>query len=95
MLQAGVIAEFKAQQQHVLCLISEYRVNNEYMFTEKSEALEAQKKIQVQNAQPVVAVAEAYRIVPELHILQEVLLEVNIRKVAPSMRDAKTEAAIV
>jgi len=45
-LQAGVIAEVKAWEQCGLSLISEYGVNNEQMFIEKSKVLEAQKKVQ-------------------------------------------------
>lgn len=93
-LQVGVIAEVKAREQRTLSLISEYRLlNNVHMFVEKSVALEAQKKVQAHNDQVAAMVVEACRTVPELHIPKEVPLEVNIRKMATSVRDAKTKVA--
>lgn len=48
-LQVGVISEVKAWEKCALSMISEYKVNNEQMFVEKSVALEAWKKVQAQN----------------------------------------------
>lgn len=43
-LQVGVITDLKAREQHALSMISEYKVNNEYMFVEKTTTLEVWKK---------------------------------------------------
>jgi len=60
MLLAGVKTELQAWEQRPLSLISEYQVNNEQMFTKKTEA---------HRAQLAAALVEACRIVSELHIL--------------------------
>lgn len=61
------------------------------MFAEKFEVLEAQKKVQAQNAQLAAMVAEACITVPELHIPEEVPLEVEIRKLAIGVCKDKIE----
>lgn len=58
-LQTCVIAELRVREKRTLRLISEYRVNNEKMFTEKMEALKERDTIKEQNAELAEAVAEA------------------------------------
>jgi len=65
------------------------------MFTKKIEALKAKEMIQVQSAQLVVAVVEACKIVPELHIREEAPLKPKIRKLPAGVHDAKVEVARV
>ena len=66
-LQVGVIVELKAREQCALSMISEYKVNNEQIFVEKTSALEAWKKVQAHNEKTVAVMAKAFRTVPELH----------------------------
>lgn len=61
------------------------------MFAKKTEALKAKDTIQAQSSQLEAAVAEACGTMPKLHILEEAPLEAKIRKLATSVRDAKTE----
>ena len=95
MLQTGVTTELRAWEQCDPSLISEYWVNNEQMFAEKIEALKAKETIQAQSAQLVVAVAESFRTVLELHIPEEAPLEAKIIKLVMGVRDAKIEVARV
>ncbi len=57
--------------------------------------MEAWKKFQAQNEQTATVVAEACRIVPKLHIPQEVSVETKISKLATVVRDTKMEVAMV
>jgi len=95
MLQEGLLVELRAREHCALNLINEYRLNNKQMFTEKSEALEAYKKIQAQNSQLAAMMVEPYQIVLELHIPEEVPLEEKIIKLAASVRDAEPEVVRV
>lgn len=61
------------------------------MFVEKSKVLEAQKKFQAWNAQLVAMVAEAWKIVLEMHIPEEASLEAKIRKLAVGVCNNKIE----
>lgn len=49
-LQTSVKTKLRAWEQNDLSLINEYRVNNEQMFTKKTEALKERYKIKEQNA---------------------------------------------
>jgi len=50
------------------------------MFVEKTTTLEEWKKVQAKNEQTVTLVVEACKTVPKLHILDEVMVDANIRK---------------
>ena len=94
-LQIGVTTELRVWEQCALNLISEYQVNNEKMFAEKTEALKVKETIQAQSAQLAVGVEKACRTVPELHIPEEAPLEAKIRKLVVGIHDAKAEVARV
>lgn len=94
-LQVGVTEELRDQEQCALNLISEYWVNNEQMFTEKTQALKEKYTIQAQSYRLEASVAEAYRIVPELHISEDAQSEAKIWKLAARVREAKAEVGRV
>jgi len=65
------------------------------MFTKKTEALKEKEMIKAQSAQLAATMAETCRIVSELHIPKEALLEAKIRKFSMGVRDANEEVARV
>ena len=61
------------------------------MFTEKTHALKEMETLQAQNSRLESIVAEACRIVPELHIPKDAQLEAKIKKLIAGVREANTE----
>lgn len=94
-LQVGVTKELRAWEKHPLNLISEYKVNNEQMFTEKMQALKEKETLQAQSSRLDSVVTKAYRTVSKLHIPEDAQLEAKIGKLAIGMREVKAEVGRV
>lgn len=90
-LHAGVAEELRAREQHALNLISEYKVNNEKMFIEKTQALKEKETLQVHSSRLESTVVEACKTLPELHIPEDAQPEAKIRKLAAGVHEAKEE----
>ena len=70
-------------------------MNNEYMFTKKTQDLKEKEALQMRSSSMELAVVEACKIVPKIHIPEDAQLEAKIRKLATGVCEAKVEVAWV
>ena len=70
-------------------------MNNEQIFTKNTQDLKEKNMLQAQSSWLESVVIEAYRIVPDLHILVDAQSEAKIRKLVASLREAKVEVGRV
>lgn len=95
LLQDRVIAELRACEHHALQVISEQQINNKQMALQRNVAITAEAKETSQSKRIIQVMEEACRMVPELVIPEEELVEVHIRKLATVVRDTQTDMAQV
>jgi len=88
-----VIAKLRAHEHRALQVISEQRINNEKMALQRDSAIATVTVETNRNKRITQVVEEACRIVPELAIPEEELVEVHVRKLATGVHDAHTEMA--
>jgi len=86
-----VIAELRAREQCALHVISEQRVNNAQMATQKKFVIDLFKVITDKNECTAKVVPEACRSVPELGIPEDEPMDVRIRKLTAGVHEARTE----
>ena len=90
-LQYGVITELQAREQRTLNVISEQKVNNIQLATQKNSIIDLLKATTEKNEHMTKVVVEACKTVPELDIPKYAPLDVRIRKLAAGVHEARTK----
>lgn len=87
-LHYGVMEELRIREQRALTDVSEFKVNNQQLFIEKTQDLKEKEALQAHSSHMESVVVEACKLVPKLHIPKEAQLEAKVRKLAASMCDS-------
>lgn len=88
-LHHGVSNELKIREQHALTVISEFKVNNEQLFREKTQALKEQEELQTRRQNLVTTIEQACKSVPEMNIPDNAEASAKVRKLAATVRASK------